>query len=188
MKTKIIGNQKIESLDDLLELLDKKKIERCPVDLRAVAKCLGVNVVYRKLNMSNINCMLEETQDENGKKTAWTITIDKGYLPKYSRLCLAHMLGHYVYHRKYQKVFKEWIEYPDQSQRESLKLVKLREAQVERFVGNLLMPEDRFNKLIYRENMTNIKSLARYFRVSCYTLVWRACCLGMGVGFKTLEI
>jgi Zn-dependent peptidase ImmA (M78 family) len=153
---------------------------RCPVDVRGVARQLGLPVVPADLGEDVSACLVTE-----GKRSCIGVH-DKDH-PNRQRFSIAHEIGHYVLKHGYSTV------HIDRKSNVSFRAViyrtgkgttgDLREVEANQFAACLLMPSkrirDEVSKLPTEVTDDEIESLAQKFKVSPAAMAIRLQVLGL---------
>jgi len=157
------------------DLLRELKLLSVPVDVEAVARKLGAEVVYGDLEDDMSGFLLRE-------KKIIKIAVNKLHHPNRQRFTIAHECGHLYLHsdqgdrlwvdKAYSTIF-----YRDSS---SSSGDKLAEIQANQFAAGLLMPEVLLKDCLGKElSDVDISRLALRFRVSEQAMTLRLLSMGM---------
>jgi len=121
-------------------LLENFNLQNTPVDVLALANKLGVRVIFQDLD-DDISGLLVI------KDNRPTIGINDAHHPNRQRFTLAHELGHYVLHKKFDDLFidSKLIYYRDKSSSDG---VQQREAEANSFAAEVLMPTALIRKYL----------------------------------------
>jgi Zn-dependent peptidase ImmA (M78 family) len=136
-------------------LIDKYKIARPPIDPEAIAKDLGVDVVYAEFN-KDISDQISGYIDP----AACQIVVNKAISASRKIYTIAHELGHYILHRDYANS-QDYQVLLRRNQYEGVKPPEEQEADA--FAANLLVP---MKFLRQYKDVASSSELARLFCVS----------------------
>lgn len=151
----------------------KKIIEKFPnIDLSSIDDVFVVPVgeICEKLGLKAEFKELDEGSSGYLDKDTNTIFINESYPATRNLFTVAHEIGHFVLHDGSQNRFDQYHKYTP----EQLK----REWEANKFAGNLLMPEYKFES-VFKELKGRIKEIASYFGVSQRAVEVRAFYLGL---------
>lgn len=156
------------------ELLQKLSLFRAPVDVEAVARHLGAELVFDELEDDVSGLLLRE----HGTST---IAVNKLHHPNRQRFTLAHECGHLLLHA--DKGDRLWLDralfFRDSS---SSAGDQLSEIEANQFAAGLLMPEELVLKAIGRGQAISefdVVRLAMRFEVSERAMTFRLVSLGL---------
>lgn len=150
-------------LIDIVSLAKRHGLPLVPLDIKALIRLLGINVVVQSMD-DDISGHLEEKED------GWRITVNALHHPKRQRFTLAHELAHYVLHRHRKHSFID---------RKLFRSTESNPMEIEanRYAASLLMPEGDFRAFV-RDSSSKVEDLAAYFEVSALAVRVRAKELG----------
>lgn len=156
------------------ELLQKLNLFHAPVEVEAVAKHLGAELVFDELEDDVSGFLLKE----HGTST---IAVNKLHHPNRQRFTLAHECGHLFLHA--DKGDRLWLDralfFRDAS---SSSGDQLAEIQANQFAAGLLMPEDLVLDAVGKDHTISefdIVRLAMRFEVSERAMTFRLVSLGL---------
>ncbi|MBE6445672.1 MAG: ImmA/IrrE family metallo-endopeptidase [Alphaproteobacteria bacterium] len=150
------------SLDELENLL---KRHNHPIDVRAIAKELGISIIDDVDMDKDISGRLVF---QSGK---WYIYVNAFHNEKRKRFTIAHEVAHYILHKKEKHEFNDvsFFRSPDHS---------VEEVEANRLAAKILMPEQPFIDEIKKGN-NSLLQLAAIFNVSGMACEYRAKDLGL---------
>lgn len=156
------------------ELLQKLNLFRAPVEVEAVARHLGAEVVFDELEDDVSGFLLREHSTS-------TIAVNKLHHPNRQRFTLAHECGHLLLHA--DKGDRLWLDralfFRDSN---SSSGDQLSEIQANQFAAGLLMPEELVLEAIGRGQAISefdVVRLAMRFEVSERAMTFRLVSLGL---------
>lgn len=155
----------IDTPAKLLNFARSNNIRILPLDTKALAEKLGIQVIYATDLKDEVSGILEK--DENDR---WIIRVNNKHHPNRQRYTIAHELGHYCLHKHQEKFFEDQTFFRGRGRTRT-------ETQANRFASELLMPEDVFQRFL-NEGVTDVETLAQRFGVSTLALRIRAKDLG----------
>lgn len=151
-------------------LLGKFNFQDIPIDVRALAKKLGVRVIFQDLD-DDISGLLVIKNDRP------TIGVNDAHHPNRQKFTIAHELGHYVLHRDIDDLFidSKLIYYRDKSSSDG---VQQREIEANSFAAEVLMPATLIRKYLKEKepdlsNEFTMQRMASAFNVSEQALTIR---------------
>jgi len=136
-------------------LIEKYRITRPPIDPEAIAKDLGVDVVYAEFN-KDISDQISGYIDP----ASCQIVVNKAISASRKIYTIAHELGHYILHRDYANS-QDYQVLLRRNQYEGAKPSEEQEADA--FAANLLVP---MKFLRQYKDVASSSELARLFCVS----------------------
>lgn len=149
---------------NISEALEKVKIysERAPVDVRSLARSIGVRIVEARLP-ENISGAIRSLNSEN---TEYEILVNSNHAEVRKRFTIAHEIGHYLFHRDLlgrgvgdTRAYRaEGTDYPNPH------ITWREERQANTFAANVLMPDALVSQ--YRRLGATPSYLASKFNVS----------------------
>jgi Zn-dependent peptidase ImmA (M78 family) len=141
-----------------------------PVDVEAIAKARGLDVVRQDLEDSVSGVLM--IRDERG-----TILVNGAHHPNRQRFSIAHELGHYLLHPEDGTIFvdRSPVFFRD---RASSSGIRQQEIDANAFAAELLMPEEDLNaqlngRPIDAFDEVSVRRLAARFGVSAQALTIR---------------
>jgi Zn-dependent peptidase ImmA (M78 family) len=154
-------------------LLEKFKINKPAIDIDKIVKGLGLSLVPYKFEDEVSGVLILD--DSTG-----IISYNIAHKPNRQRFTIAHELGHYILHRKSEKLFidKDFIvKYRSNKDYDTAEMQQ--EQQANAFAAAILMPlnllqaelkKPKFRKL---DEITLIDSLSELFKVSPQAMTYR---------------
>lgn len=129
-------------------------LNQAPVDLAAMSRALGLNVVYSAVLPDDVSGKIERKGD------GYLVTVNARHPKRRQRFTLAHEIAHYVLHRDY---IGDGI--TDNAMYRSAGLSDAVEQQANRYAADILMPAATMRRL-YREGKMSFAQMAEAFDVS----------------------
>lgn len=150
----------INTLDELKSICSDY-LNVFPIDVRAIAKQLGLSVRVEPMEEQKSG-YLKRFED------GWVIGVNSLHHPRRQKFTLAHELGHYILHRKTVGEVEDTTLFRADGYGE---YGIEREANL--FAAQLLMPSDEFKKVVDIKER-KINDIAEYFGVSALAVKVRA--------------
>lgn len=157
----------ITSADKLRELASENHIKTSPLDVIALAECLGIKLRFEPLP-DNISGSLKK-EKKTGK---WVMQINALHHPTRQRFTIAHELGHHILHGGIKNEFSD-EEFFRSNESDWM------EVEANRFAADILMPENEFRNYIINTSK-KVAEIASHFQVSPKAVTVRAEQLGYG--------
>jgi Zn-dependent peptidase ImmA (M78 family) len=153
----------------LLEKFEKS----FPVDLKAIAEYLGLQIIEDKQLEDDVSGMLV-IKDDTG-----FIVVNRGHHENRKRFTIAHEIGHFILHKSKQKIFMEGSKKLFEGNNNNLQVfprnkeasegIYRNEIEANAFAAELLMPKKEVCDRVYAKDFLNesvIAELANNFNVS----------------------
>jgi Zn-dependent peptidase ImmA (M78 family) len=153
------------------ELLERCRIKEPPVPVEEIARKLGLQIEYRKLDEAEFSGILIREGDKA------VIGVNASHTETRRRFSIAHEIGHYLLHEGTQ-VFVDRAYSVSLRNAESSLGTNLEEIEANTFASLLLVPDafllrDPDAADIDMENEDGVKRLARKHRVSPQAMTYR---------------
>lgn len=170
---------------EALELLKRSDAYSLPVNLEAVAKHLDIRILYEDFE-DNISGLLVV---KNGKRA---IGVNRSHHSNRQRFTIAHEIGHFVLHHKFEDpkndihIEKKWSYFRSTTQsKNDNEKVNRQEYEANQFSAELLMPKELVVQQIakFKLNMSDdsdVSRLAMMLQVSEKALTIRLISLKIG--------
>ena len=159
-----ITRNELNSADELNALIDSKGLKSVPLDVTAVARLLGIEVIEEPMD-DDVSGFLEKRGDN------WFAGVNSYHHPVRKRFTLAHEIGHFVLHRREQETFE------DRTFARRANNPTRMEREADAFAASLLMPENAVRWEI-ANGLRNLNDLANAFNVSSLAMRYRLQSLG----------
>ncbi len=159
-----LGN--VENAEEILNLARKHGITMAPLDVEALMKLMGINLVYSSdLEKDVSGCLTKEDGDN------WICKVNVDHHRTRQRFTIAHELAHYILHRNQQNDFIDHTYFRSSVNENAM------EYEANAFAGTLLMPEEDIRYFIGNVS-TSVNEIANHFGVSPLAVRVRALQLG----------
>lgn len=162
------------------ELLNRCGITRPPIDLEVLAKQIGADIQYERLE-SSVSALLVRAADGQAR-----IGVNASHHRNRQRFSIAHEIGHFLLHSHQPTLFVdgEMIYFRDNASSEAR---DKREIQANAFAASVLMPEDLLRADLHGAGIdiqddVAVKRLAERYQVSPQSLAIRLVNLGLVSG------
>lgn len=150
---------------DVIGLAEKKGIETNPLNIAELARALGIDIRFEPMEDDYSGELKKD------KKTGkWVMTVNSLHHPHRQRFTIAHEIGHRIRHAANRDEFKDKVFFRNNES-------NWMEIEANSFAAELLMPEERFRKLV-DSGVTIVEKIATHFQVSSMAVRVRAKKLG----------
>ena len=156
-----------ETGPELVARLKGAGLMRLPLNVRAVAEYLGLEVVEEPMD-DDLSGYLEI------RGGAWVVGVNAFHHPNRKRFTIAHEIAHFILHSHGQTVFR------DRTFARRASDPSWMEKEADQFAADLLMPADTVRQHI-ASGVTSLSALAAQFGVSALAMKYRVQNLGYQV-------
>ena len=154
---------------EMARLVRRRTGRKLPLDITSLVEKHGIKIVEREVERSVTGVLVIDS-------TPVTILVNRAFDAKEQRFSLAHLLGHFVLHKKLSPMFVDFLRPTEHKRNDRVRQSLEREA--DEFAAELLMPEDIIRKYVIEKPCevgagSVIHPIAARFGVSELTLALR---------------
>lgn len=151
---------------------------KLPVDITRLVKDHGITLIGREVERSVTGALVVDSSHA-------TMLVNRAFEASQQRFSLAHLLGHFVLHRKILPLFVDPLKLNECNTRDR-EARRLLEREADEFAAELLMPEEVLRECMRGKRPARssifIQPVAAHFGVSELVFALRLCQLDLNPG------